>query len=53
VAQKLAEQARNFSRQRLSEIHHRLLEAELAIKTGRTEPELALDLLMVELCSNI
>ena len=53
VTQKLAEQARNFSRQRLSEIHHRLLEAEQAIKTGRTEPELALHLLMVELCSNI
>jgi len=51
VAQKLAEQAGNFSRSRLHAIHHRLLEVDTAIKTGQMEPPLALDLLAIELCT--
>lgn len=52
VAQKLAEQAGNFSRSRLEAIHHRLLEVDIAIKTGQMEPQLALDLLAIELCTS-
>lgn len=52
VAQKLAEQAGNFSRSRLEVIHHRLLEVDTAIKTGQVEPQLALDLLAIELCTS-
>ncbi len=52
VAQKLAQQARNFSRSRLEAIHHRLLEVDTAIKTGQMEPQLALDLLAIELCTS-
>ena len=52
VAQKLAQQARNFSRSRLEAIHHRLLEVDIAIKTGQMEPQLALDLLAIELCTS-
>lgn len=51
VAQKLDQQARNFSRSRLHAIHHRLLEVDTAIKSGQMEPQLALDLLAVELCT--
>ncbi len=52
VAQKLAEQAGNFSRSRLETIHRRLLEVDTAIKTGQMEPQLALDLLAIELCTS-
>jgi len=52
VAQKLADQARNFSRGRLESIHHRLLEVDTAIKSGQMEPQLALDLLVIELCTS-
>lgn len=52
VAQKLAQQVRNFSRSRLEAIHHRLLEVDIAIKTGQMEPQLALDLLAIELCTS-
>ncbi len=52
VAQKLAQQASNFSRSRLEAIHRRLLEVDTAIKTGQMEPQLALDLLTIELCAS-
>ena len=35
---------------RLKEVYHRLLEADLAIKTGRYDSELALNILAAELC---
>ncbi|MFQ5613977.1 MAG: DNA polymerase III subunit delta [Anaerolineae bacterium] len=44
-------EANNFSMKRLEEILGLLLETDLAIKTGRLRPELALDTLLVELCS--
>lgn len=47
---KTLEQARNAQRPALVAAYHRLLEADLAIKTGRLEGDLALELLLVELC---
>lgn len=47
VVDKGLEQARNFSTSQLEAIYRRLLETDTAIKTGRTEPTLALDLLIV------
>lgn len=52
VAQKVADQTGNFSRDRLHAIHHRLLAVDTAIKTGQMEPQLALDLLAIELCTS-
>lgn len=49
VARKTAEQARNFSLPQLEAVYQKLLDADAAIKTGRSEPMLALDLLVVEL----
>jgi len=49
VARKTAEQARNFSLPQLEAIYQKLLDSDIAIKTGRHEPMLALDLLVVEL----
>jgi DNA polymerase-3 subunit delta len=47
VAQKIGEQVKNFSREELREAYHRLLETDRAIKTGRLDPALALDLLLM------
>jgi DNA polymerase-3 subunit delta len=49
VVDKGLEQARNFSMSQLEAIYRRLLETDTAIKTGRTEATLALDLLIVGL----
>ncbi len=46
---KIMQQARNFTMPQLRGIYHRLLEADVEIKTGRTEAALALDLLIAEL----
>jgi len=35
--------------ERLRELYHRLLETDLAIKTGKLEGDLAMDILIVEL----
>ena len=50
VWRKTAEQAGRYSLERLKELYHRLLEADLAIKTGKYNGELALDILVAELC---
>jgi DNA polymerase III delta subunit len=42
-------QSLNFSVLRLETIYQKLLDADIAIKTGRNKPMLALDLLVVEL----
>jgi len=47
---KTADQASRYSFERLKELYHRLLAADLSIKTGRYEPELALNILAAELC---
>ena len=48
-AQKVWEQAMNFTLPRLEQIYRRLLEADIAMKTGRGEPLVMLDMLVVEL----
>lgn len=49
VLEKTAEQAGNFSLAQLEGIYERLLETDLAIKTGRSDPVVALDVLVMEL----
>jgi DNA polymerase-3 subunit delta len=50
VAEKAARQAMNFSMGQLEVIYARLLETDLAIKTGQMEDVLALDTLVAALC---
>jgi DNA polymerase-3 subunit delta len=49
VLRKAWEQADNYSLVRLREVYHKLLEADLAIKTGKYDGELALNILIAEL----
>ncbi|MEE8318903.1 MAG: DNA polymerase III subunit delta [Dehalococcoidales bacterium] len=49
VYRKAQEQSARYSLERLKEVYHRLLETDLSIKTGRFEPELALNILLGEL----
>jgi len=48
ILDKISRQARNFTLPQLRAIYHRLLEIDQQIKTGRIDPVLALDLLVVE-----
>jgi DNA polymerase-3 subunit delta len=50
VWRKTVEQANRYSLGRLKELYHKLLEADLAIKTGKYNDELVLDILVAELC---
>ncbi len=43
-------QAERYSLTRLKEVYHKLLEADISIKTGKCEPELTLNILIAELC---
>ena len=47
--QKAMAQARNYTPRQLESIYDRLLETDVAIKTGKLEANLALDMLVVEL----
>ncbi len=47
---KTMEQAKGFSMKQLEEVYRRLLDTDVSIKTGRQRGELALDLLITELC---
>jgi len=47
---KTLEQASRYSLPRLKEVYHRLLEADLSIKTGKYDAELVLNILVAELC---
>jgi DNA polymerase-3 subunit delta len=49
VAEKGLRQSQNFSMEQLETIYHKLLETDLAIKTGRMDQVLALDMLIVRL----
>jgi DNA polymerase-3 subunit delta len=49
VLEKGLNQARGFTMERLEAIYRRLVEVDASIKRGRMEPELALDLLVVDL----
>ena len=48
---KTLEQMSRYSMSRLKDFYHRLLDTDLAIKTGRYDDELALTILVSELCS--
>ena len=50
---KTLEQASRYSLPRLKEMYHRLLEADLSIKTGQYDDELALNILVAELCQGV
>lgn len=50
VARKTLEQAKQYSLPRLKQVYRQLLETDLAIKTSKYEPELALNILVAELC---
>ncbi len=47
---KTLEQASRYSWERLREVYHKLLETDLSIKTGKYGGELALNILIAELC---
>jgi DNA polymerase-3 subunit delta len=47
---KTAEQAGRYSFERLNQLYHQLLAADLSVKTGKYESELALNILATELC---
>ena len=47
---KVLDQASRYSMERLKEVYHKLLETDLAIKTGKYEGDLALNMLVAELC---
>jgi DNA polymerase-3 subunit delta len=47
---KALDQASRYSLERLKEVYHKLLETDLAIKTGKYEGDLALNMLVAELC---
>ncbi len=44
------EQADRYPLERLKQLYHKLLEADLSIKTGKYDAELALNILIAELC---
>ncbi len=50
--QKTVEQAEKYSLERLKSIYGKLLETDLAIKTGKYDGELALNILVAELCQS-
>ena len=47
---KTLEQAGSYPRERLKAVYHKLLETDLSIKTGKYDGELALNILIAELC---
>lgn len=49
VLRKAWEQAERYSPARIKDVYHQLLEADISIKTGKVEGELALDILIAEL----
>jgi DNA polymerase-3 subunit delta len=50
VLKKTLEQASRYSMPRLREVYQDLLDTDIAIKTGKYNPELALNILVAELC---
>jgi len=50
LARKTMEQASRYSLPRIRYVYRQLLETDLAIKTGKYEPELALNILVADLC---
>jgi DNA polymerase-3 subunit delta len=52
VVSKTIPQCKNFTIKGLENIYQKLLQTDINIKTGKLEPRLALDLLVVELCKS-
>lgn len=50
--QKAVKQAKAYTLERIKRAYHKLLEADIAIKTGKYAGDLALDLLIIELCQD-
>jgi DNA polymerase-3 subunit delta len=50
VLNRVLEQSGRYTYERLKEVYHKLLETDIAIKTGKYEGELALNMLVAELC---
>jgi DNA polymerase III subunit delta len=50
VVRKSIGQARQFTMAKLLDIHHRLLELDHSVKTGKADAEMSLDALVVEMC---
>jgi DNA polymerase-3 subunit delta len=50
ILHKALEQANRYSWRRIKELYHRLLEADLSIKTGKYDGEFTLNILIAELC---
>jgi hypothetical protein len=48
--QKISARTEKYSLERLREIHQSILKTDLAIKTGRFEGDLALNILVADLC---
>ena len=51
VWQKTLEQTNMYSFDRLKELYHKLLDTDIAIKTGKYNDELALNILIAEMCA--
>ena len=50
VVRKALEQVRSFGAGDLERLHDRLLDLDLATKTGRIQPDVALELFVAEAC---
>lgn len=53
VIQKTSQQCKNFTLDQLKVIYQKLLDYDIKLKTGKINPKLALDILVVELCKNV
>jgi DNA polymerase-3 subunit delta len=50
VLKKTLDQASRYSFSRLKDVYRKLLDTDISIKTGKMDPELALNILVAELC---
>lgn len=50
IVRKSVGQAKQYTMPKLLDIHHKLVELDHAVKTGRAEAEMTLDALVVEMC---
>jgi len=50
VLKKTLDQASRYSQSRLKDVYRKLLDTDISIKTGKIDPELALNVLVAELC---
>jgi DNA polymerase-3 subunit delta len=50
ILNKTINQAKKYSVNQLKECYHRLLQADVDIKTGRYSEDIAIDLLVADLC---